>query len=169
MARPTNETAYQNLCKELGRVDTERRAILKKMKQTPEFVSKYLSDTLNAFIVNKSWFTRSNAKGEQAYYKLVGYKLTGNGEAIKVTEHKAKNLISVDLEWDYYGYNSVTKVKAMENVFISVFNDVEKQILNGRKEASSFDEKKLLKAQLTEKKEKLKAELKALEAELKTI
>jgi predicted transcriptional regulator len=169
MARPTNETIYQNLCKELGRIDAERRAILKRLKQTPEFVSKYLADTLNAFIVKKSWFARSNAKGEQAYFKLVGYKFTGNGEAIKLSDVKAKNLISVDLEWDFYDYNTVSKKKSVEHVFISVFNDIEKQILNGRKEANSFDEKKLLKAQLTEKKEKLKAELKELEAALKTI
>lgn len=165
MARQTNEATYQSLCKELGRVDAERRAILKRMRQTPEFVSKYLIDTLNTFIQTKSWFSRTNIKGEHSYFKLVDFNFAGKE---KITE-KGKNLINVNLIWDYYDYNSVTKQRAVEVVNISVFNDVEKQVLNGRKEANSFDEKKLLKAQLTEKKLKLKEELKALELELKSI
>lgn len=168
MARPTNQSAYEKLCKELGRVDTERRSILKRMKQTPEFVSKYLVDTLKTFITNNSWFSRANAKNELSYFKLVGFNFSGNKTLAEITKNGA-SIITIDLEWDYYNYNSVTKEKCVEHTHISVFKDIDNQILNGRKQASSFDEKKLLKAQLTEKKEKLKAELKALEAELKTI
>jgi hypothetical protein len=169
MARTTNDSVYEKLCKDLGRVDTERRAILKRLKQTPQFVSKYLNDTLTSFIKTQSWFSRTNAKGELSYFKLVGFKFGGKPNAAEITKN-GSTLISVDLEWEWYDYNSVSKQKCVEkDIQISVFNDVDKQVLNGRKEASSFDEKKLLKAQLTEKKEKLKAELKALELELKTI
>ncbi len=164
MARTTNESAYQKLCKELGRVDAERRVILKKMKQTPEFVQKYVLDSLKYFVANNSWFSRANAKTELAYFKLVGFRLVGEYSIDKNNTH-----ITIDLEWDYYDYNSVTKKKATERIVISPFNDIDKQVLNGRKQASSFDEKKLLKAQLTEKRNELKKELKALDEELKSI
>lgn len=94
------------------------------MKQTPEFVSKYLADTLKSFITNNSWFSRTNGKGELSYFKLVGYKFT-SPNSIKVSETKGKNLISVDLEWDYFDYNSPFKFKATENLLISVFNEIE--------------------------------------------
>lgn len=43
------------------------------------------------------------------------------------------------------------------------------QVLNNGRVQVAFNEKKLLKLQLTEKKEKLKEQIKALELELKTI
>ncbi len=167
MARITQST-YESLCQRLGKADAERRAVLKLMKQTPEFVSKYLQDSLKSFIASGQWFSRTNAKGELAYFKLVGYTFGGKETVASITK-KGSTLISVNLEWDYYDYNAVSKKKATEQLTISVFNDIEGQILNGRKQASSFDEKKLLRAQLTEKKKKLEEELKTLKLELTKI
>jgi hypothetical protein len=166
MKKPT-QSEYEKLSKELGRVDKERRAILEKIKKTPEYVLKHLQNLLIGFVTANQWLSNTNAKGEQAYYKLVGFNIPKQAENGTVTKH-GSNLIIVNLEWDHYPYGLALKEKKTERLEISVFNDIDKQIMNGRK-PTTVDEKKMLKAELTTQKEKLKAEIKALDLKLKTI
>lgn len=161
----TNKT-YQSLCKRLGELDKERRQILQQLKQTPELGMKYLQDMLTSFVNQNSvkWFYRKGEKEGYSYWKLIGFTITD--KTPKVTHRKKAILVNVDLEWEVYRESSNSKSKLSEQVKISAFNDVEGQVLNGRKEATASDAKKLIKLALTEKKNTLEEQLKALKAEL---
>jgi len=167
MARLTKDTQFELLSKELGRVDKERREILNKMKQTPEFIAKYLKTLITSFIEKKQWFSNANAKGELSFFKLIGFNLGVPAHSAAITKHGSA-LISVELIWEHLPAGSYVREKKTETVIISVFNDLDKQILNGKKIAI-VDEKKLLRTQLMEKKAQLKEQIKSLELELKSI
>jgi hypothetical protein len=157
------ENNFNSLSKRLIALDIERRAILKQMKSSPEYMISHVTEQLKSFVNNKSWFTRTNAKNELAYFQLKAFTL------INKTTSKTKTgsqLIGFELVWDYYDYNSPVKKEAKERVILSVFNDIEAQVLNGRKLAHNFDEKKLLKEQLVLRKKELEEQLKAIKEEI---
>jgi len=158
------KTSFETLSQRLGVLDRERKAVILDLKKTPEYASKHLSQVLNSFKADNAskWFVRTNAKGESSYFKLVEFELMG-----KATETKHHStLTKVRTVWDVYTYGSLTKGKSIEEFNVSIFNDLEAQILNGRKLATDFNEKKLVKESLTEKKKQLEEELKKLKAEI---
>lgn len=160
-------TSFENLCKRLGDLDRERRTIIKQLKATPQYTVKYLRNQLDAFVKNGQWFSRKNKKEELSYFKLVGFAFDEKG--ITHSDTKKRTMLHVELQWEYYDYNTPTKAKANEQIVISVFNDIESQILNGRVAAVDFNEKSLLKAQLTLRKKQLEDELKTIKGEIALI
>lgn len=163
----SRRTTYEKLCQRLGQLDKERRTIINQLKSTPELSIKYLRNQLDAFVKRGQWFSRKNAKDEFSYFKLIKFKFDEKG--ITQSETKKRTMLHVALEWEYYDYNTPTKAKAIEQVVISVFNDIETQVLNGRVAATGFDEKSLLKEQLTLRKKQLEEELKSIKGEIALI
>lgn len=154
---------FEQLSKRLVALDIERRAILKQMKSSPEYMISHVSDQLKSFISNKSWFSRTNAKNEFAYFQLKSFAHIQKAPSKTKT---GSQLIGFELVWDYYDYNSPIKKEAKERVIISVFNDIDAQVLNGRKLATNFNEKNLLREQLIQRKKQLEEELKTLRVEI---
>lgn len=157
---------YEKLCQKLGELDRERRTILQQLRNSPEHITKHLNDKLTEFVNKQLWFTRSNAKGENAYFKLRSYTI--DNKKINNTKHGAV-LIHVILSWDYYDYAMTEKKIASEPVVISAFNEIDTQVLNGRVHAPNFSEKDVLKTILTKKKADLEAQLKAIKSEIASI
>ncbi len=168
---PTLKTpaTYERLCKRLGELDKERRTILNDLRNSPEAILKYVSDNLTAFINSKVWFKRTTNEGDQ-YFQLQNFELdkTVHRTSISTTKHGSV-VIPFLLTWECYLANSADKINKVEHASVSAFNDLETQILNGRKPAPEFDEKKVKKIQLTAKKKELEAELKKLKAELASV
>jgi len=158
-------SSFERLSKRLGEIDKERREILKQLKATPELGVKFLSDMLKSFINTNStkWFLREGEKSGISYWRLQSFKITENKPA--VTARTKALLVNVDLEWEVYAADG-TKIIKSEVIKMSAFNDVEGQILNGRRQASASDVKRVLKLALTEKKKKLEEDLKSLKEEL---
>lgn len=168
---PTRKTPsqYERLSKRLGELDRERRTILNELRNSPEAVFKYVTDNLTAFINNKVWFKRNTAEGDQ-YFRLKMFELdkTVHRPPVTTTKH-GSILFPLLITWDSYLPSNPEQIQRVEHVQISGFNDVETQILNGRKPAPEFDEEKVKKLQLTAKKKELETELKRIKAELATI
>jgi hypothetical protein len=157
---------YEALCKRLGEVDKERREILKALRNSPEYITKHVADTLKAFATNGNWFARKNAKGEHAYFRLAGFVLNDK----KITQTgRGSVLVSATLTWDYFDYQATEKKKSVDQIQISAFNEIEEQILNGRFHVPEFSEKKVMKTVLTAKKAELEDQLKKLKAEIAAI
>lgn len=160
---------YERLTKRLGELDKERRTILNELRNSPEAVLKYVTDNLTAFINGKVWFKRNTADGDQ-YFRLKTFELdkSVHRPASTTTKH-GSILFPLLLTWDAYLPNNPDLLPRVEHVQISGFNDVETQILNGRKPAPEFNEEKVKKIQLTAKKKELETELKKIKAELAVI
>lgn len=162
----SRQTTYEKLCQRLGELDKERRTILQQLRNSPEHITKHLNDKLTDFINRQLWFTRSNAKGEKAYFRLNNYAI--DHKKVNNTKHGSV-LIPVTLSWDYYDYAATEKKVSSEPIAISAFNEIDAQVLNGRVHAPDFSEKKVLKTILTQKKTALEAQIKAIKAEIASI
>jgi len=113
--------------------------------------------------MQQKWFKRLNAKGEEAYFKLNAFTLNG-GKPYQTD--RGSVLIPIKLEWDFYDYNAIEKKTNVENTTISAFNEIEKQVLNGRLHAEKFNEKTIQKKVLNAKKKDLEDQLKKVKADL---
>ncbi len=173
-----------SLVKKLGELEKERRKILKELRQTPEYSLMYLKQMLDGFIAAnvKNWYSKSNAKGALAYFKLISYEIlptttltTGPKylrksipAKVDITKNKSV-LIKLKLNWKLWDYNAIEITDHTEEINISLFNDLQTQILNGRILNTKFDEKYVIKATLTSKKKELEDQLKKIKDELATI
>jgi ATP/maltotriose-dependent transcriptional regulator MalT len=158
-----HKTTYEKLLKRLGALDKERREILKDLRNSPEFITKYVNDLLKEFIAQKKWVVRKNAKGEESYFSLKTFVL--NDKSLTKTD-RGSVIINGTLTWENYDYNATEKRLATETIAISAFNEIENQILNGRTYAPKFNEKVIQKNVLTAKKKLLEEELKKVKTEL---
>jgi len=156
-------TEYEKLCQRLGELDKERRVVLSALRKSPEFIVKYVNDTLTAFVTQQKWFKRLNAKGEESYFRLQKFTING-GKAWQ--SDRGSVLLPIKLEWDYYDYNAIEKKQNIENVSISAFNEIERQVLNGRLHAEGFNEKSIHKKVLTARKKELEEQLKKVKSDL---
>lgn len=172
----------QSLTQRLAVLDKERQAVILEIKKTPAYALTHIKQVLNGFIDNNKakWFARSNEKGETAYFKLVSFEILPTTTVVK--EKFAKKRVAAEVEttkhgsvlakiktkWEKYPYGEIVKVNVNEEHNISIFNDIDGQILNGRKLAE-FNEKKLLKDSLDSKKKKLEEELKKVKADIAAI
>jgi len=177
------KTSYEALSKQLGALDKERRAVLTKLKQTPEYALQHLKQVMTGLVTAglKRWYTRTNDKGQTAYFNLVGFEILPTTTAAKINYRKTKVVAAVDvtpnnsvltkirLKWKLYDYGAVMTSEFNEEITISIFNEIEPQVLNGRKEAVKFDEKTLIKASLAEKKKVLEDQLKKIKNEIALI
>jgi hypothetical protein len=183
--RKNMQVKAQTLAQRLGQLDKERREVLNQLRKTPEYSIQYLKQALDSIISENSsrWYSRSNAKNENAYFKLVSYeivpvtptrrtsrKLTAPVKqvTINITKHKSV-LTKVKLNWKYFGYNATSITDQSEEISISVFKDLVPQILNGRVLAKKFDEKSIVRATLTAKKNELEAQLKKVKDEIAAV
>lgn len=177
--------SFENLSKRLGALDKERREILDLLKKSPENCMRLLKQLLDGFVAtnSKSWFSRENDKGQSSYFQLVSYEITpttnrsirsgkqlASTPATSLTKTKHNSMLAkVKLIWTVYAYDATKKLEQTEFIDISIFNDIEKQILNGRKRSTTFDEKSLVKAALKVKQKALEDQLKAVKGEIAAI
>lgn len=184
-----SQSKFESLSKRLGAIDKERKQILQDLKSTPEFCIQYLNQLLNGIIEggSKKWYSRTNDKKQQAYFQLESFEIIkenypvarrrspmGRGAAVppsapvKFSQNK-KVLVKVKLVWKLYNYGASLQTKSKEIIQVSIFNDIEPQVLNGRVLATTFDEKHFVKLALNEKKSHLENELKKIKAEIASI
>lgn len=157
------KSTYETLCKRLGELDKERREILKQLRNSPEFIIKFLNDKLVGFTNSETWFVRKGTTQGDSYFKLVGFVI--NPKTLGLTD-KGSALVDVTLTWEVFANNSVEKQKITESVKVSAFNEIENQILNGRVLAPKFSEKVIQKNILTEQKKALEEQLKKIKSQL---
>lgn len=179
----------QSLSQRLATLDKERKAILLEIKKSPQYVLQHLGQILNNFVAENTvkWFSRTNDKDQVSHYRLLSYELMPTTTEVKtpkfhlnkrltekvsspveITKNKSY-IAKVKTKWEVYAYGAVTKTTVEEVHDISVFNDLDGQILNGRKQATKFDEKKMIKEGLNERKIMLEKELKKLKADIAAI
>lgn len=176
------KTDFETLSQRLGVLDKERRNIILKLKNTPNYALQHLKQVLGGFMSDNStkWYSRTNEKNEMSYFKLVSFEIIPTTTTVKKGYIKTKISAPIDiknnsvltkikLNWEFYNYGSVIKDVKIEEINISIFNDIEPQILNGRKPVVKFNEKKLVAAALLEKKKTLEDELKKVKCEIALI
>lgn len=156
---------YQKLSKRLGELDAERRKIIQTLKIQPELGIKYLQDILKSFVSSNTdkWFYRETSKGS-SYWRLIEYSVKENSTFI--SERKKSIIVDIKITWDVYDSETNIMTKQTDEQKISVFNDLEGQILNGRKPVSAVEVKKIVKIALTERKKSLETQLRSLKTEL---
>jgi len=181
----------QSLTQKLATLDRERKAIILEIKKSPQYVLQHLGQILTSFVAENTtkWFSRSNDKNQVSHYRLISYELVPiekrqttpnpyrgrltrpeieSSSPLEVTKNKSY-IAKVKTKWEVYAYGAVIKTTIEEVHDISVFNDLDGQILNGRKLATKFDEKKMIKEDLSERKRMLEEELKKVKADIASI
>lgn len=161
----------ESLTQRLGKLDKERRAILKELKMSPEYGLKFLNDKLISFTSDNSakWFSRAGEKSGVSYWKMISFKVTSDSKTATITRDKSSLLANVQVTWDVYYENTNVKTQLTETIKLAAYRDLEGQILNGRKLAANFDERKVVKAALNEKKKALEEQLKVVKEDLAKI
>jgi hypothetical protein len=157
------KSTYETLCKRLGELDKERREILKQLRNSPEFIVKFLNDKLVGITTSSNWYIRKGTTQGDTYFKLVGFVI--HPKTLSLTD-KGSALVDVKLSWEVYSSTSLEKTKVDESVNVSAFNEIDNQILNGRVLAPKFSEKMIQKNILTEQKKALEEQLKNIKKQL---
>jgi hypothetical protein len=161
----TASQKFESLCKRLGELDAERRKVIKDLKSSPEYVTKYVTSILDAIIKNGTWYARKSQKGE-AYFKLVTYNFNSKTPHITKT---GSAVYTVTLDWEHFPVDATEKVNVSEVIEISAFNDLDKQVFGERTVATKFSEKDAVKKVLNARKAELETQLKKLKDEISAI
>lgn len=166
----TSEKSVEKLRQRLGALDNERRLLMETLRNHPENITIFTRQTLEQMINSKYWFQKETTKGK-VYAQLTAVEvdkpLTKVKNSTTVAAHR-RPIVTAKLTWNQVSEENPATVSITSKIIISVFSEIEPQILNGFKRTELTD-KSVMTAILDLKEKALLEQIRLIKEEKKKL